>query len=62
MNQIIELPYRRFHRRVIDRLVRIGYLPTSERHDLTAVTRAWDRFRTDVEQRMAGRNDPGPEG
>jgi hypothetical protein len=39
MSEIVELPYRRFHRHVIDRLVRTGYLPTPERHDMAAVPR-----------------------
>jgi hypothetical protein len=56
MGELIELSYRHFHRHVIDRLVRRGYLPSSERHELAAVTRAWDRFRADIE-RIAP-NDP----
>jgi hypothetical protein len=37
-------------------LVRRGYLPSSERSELAAVARAWDRFRADIE-RLA-RRDP----
>jgi hypothetical protein len=58
MGDLIELPYTRFHRHVIDKLVRAGYLPSSDRHKLAAVTRAWDRFRQDVARRIGRRNDP----
>jgi hypothetical protein len=58
MGELIELPYRRFSRHVIDRLVRTGYLHASKRHQYDAVARAWNRFRQDVERRIADRNGP----
>jgi hypothetical protein len=59
MGEVIELPYRRVPPRMIDRLVRTGYLPFSRRHDLAAVLRAWEDFRRDANKRIGGRNDPG---
>ena len=45
MGQLIELSYRRFPRRIIDTLVRSGYLLPAERHKLAAAMRAWDCLR-----------------
>jgi hypothetical protein len=56
MGELIELPYRRFSWRIVDKLVRTGYLHASKRHQLDAVAGAWDRFRQDVEKLIADRN------
>ena len=58
MGDVIELCYRHFSRHVIDRLVRTGYLADSRRHQIDAVKTAWDRFRHDVDRRIADRKDP----
>lgn len=58
MGELIELPYRRFSWRIVDRLVRTGYLQASKRHQFDAVADAWDRFRQDVEKLIADRNGP----
>jgi len=60
MGELIELPYRRFSRHVVDKLVRTGYLQASKRHQLQAVMRAWERFRQDVRRLVAERNSPKP--
>jgi hypothetical protein len=59
MGEILDHPYRRVPRQIVERLIRTGYLTNSERHKLTAVTRAWDRFKRDVDSRIGARNDPG---
>lgn len=58
MGELIELSYCRFSRHVIDKLIRAGYLLPSERHKLTAVTSAWERFRQDLARRVGDRNGP----
>ena len=58
MGELIELPYRRFSRHVVDRLVRTGYLQASKRHRCDAVTDAWNRFRQAVERMIADRHGP----
>jgi VCBS repeat-containing protein len=42
----------------VEKLIQTGYLAQSERHKTTAVVRAWDRAKQDIEKRIAGRNDP----
>jgi hypothetical protein len=58
MGELIDFPYRRFPRQIIDKLIRAGYLQSSERHNADAVTRAWDRFRQHVNKRIADRHRP----
>jgi hypothetical protein len=58
MGKVIELPYRRVPSRVVEKLIRAGYLPFSRRHDLATVLRAWKDFRRDANRRTGGRNDP----
>jgi hypothetical protein len=58
MGKVIELPYRRVPPRIVERLVRTGYLPFSRRHEVATVLRAWEDFRRDVNKRIGGRNDP----
>jgi hypothetical protein len=60
MGELIELPYRRFSRHVVDKLVRTGYLQASKRHQLQAVMGAWERFRQDIRRLVADRNSPKP--
>ena len=45
MGDLIELPYRHFSPLIIQKLIRNGYLPFSDRHKPEAVKRAWDHFR-----------------
>ena len=59
MGEILDHPYRRVPHQVVEKLIRTGYLAQSERHRLTAVTRAWDRFKQDVDRLIVTRNDPG---
>jgi hypothetical protein len=59
MGEILDHPYKRVPRQIVERLIRAGYLANSERHKLTAVTRAWDRFKRDVDRLIAARNCPG---
>jgi hypothetical protein len=58
MGELIELPYRRFSRHVVDRLVRTGYLQASQRHQSDAVTDAWNRLRQDVDRMIGDRHGP----
>jgi hypothetical protein len=58
MGELIDLPYRRFPRHVIDKLVRVGYLQSSERHKVEEVTLAWDRFRQRINMLVADRHRP----
>jgi hypothetical protein len=58
MGKLIELSYCRFGRHVIDKLVRAGYLLSSQRHDVAAVTSAWERFRQDIARRVGDRHEP----
>jgi hypothetical protein len=46
MGTLIELPYRRFKRAVIEKLISAGYLLRSRRHSIEAVSNAWERLRT----------------
>jgi hypothetical protein len=62
MGELIELPYRRFSRHVVDRLVRTGYLRASKRHQSDAVTDAWNRFRQDVDRMIGDRHGPKQDG
>jgi hypothetical protein len=62
MGELIELPYRRFSRHIVDRLVRTGYLQASKRHQCDAVTDAWNRFRQEVDRVILDRNGPQQEG
>jgi hypothetical protein len=62
MGELIELPYRRFSRHVVDRLVRTGYLQAFKRHQSEAVTDAWNRFRQDVVRMIGDRHGPKQEG
>ena len=58
MGEVIELPYRRVPPHIIKKLIRAGYLPSSRRHEIATVIRAWENFRRDVNRRIGGRNDP----
>lgn len=58
MGDLIDHPYRRLPRQVVDKLVRTGYLPASKRHRTNAVLAAWDRFKRDVDRLIAARNGP----
>ena len=58
MGQLIELSYRRFPRRIIDTLVRSGYLLPAERHKLAAAMRAWDCLRQDAARTLGQRCQP----
>jgi len=58
MGELIDLPYRRFPRKMIDKLIRTGYLQASQRHRVEAVTRAWDRFKQHVDKLIADRHRP----
>jgi hypothetical protein len=61
MGVVIELPYRRVRPHIVQKLVRAGYLPSSRRHDMAAVLRAWKDFRRDANRWIGDRNDPsGP--
>jgi hypothetical protein len=48
MGDLIELSYRHFSPFLIQKLIRTGYLPFSDRHKPEAVKRAWDRFREHI--------------
>jgi hypothetical protein len=37
MGEVIEMPYRRVPPRIIENLIRTGYLPLSRRHDVRTV-------------------------
>jgi hypothetical protein len=58
MGELIDYPYRRVPRQVVDKLVRTGYLQASKRHQTNLVMAAWDRFKQDVDRLLAERNDP----
>jgi hypothetical protein len=45
MNNVVEMPYRVAHPKVIDKLISAGYLRPSERHRAEAVREALDRLR-----------------
>jgi hypothetical protein len=57
MGEVIELPYRRVPSRIVEKLVRAGYLPFSRRHEVATILRAWEDFRRDANKRIGGRND-----
>ena len=61
MDELIELSYRRFPRHVIEKLVRTGFLRSSERHKPEAVAIACDRFRQHVEIPISPATIPGHE-
>ena len=58
MGEVIELPCRRVPPHVIKKLIKDGYLPSSRRHEIATVLRAWEKFRGDANRRIGGRNDP----
>jgi hypothetical protein len=58
MGDLIELSYRHFPPRIIQKLIRGGYLRFSDRHKPEAVKRAWDRFKQDISARIVDRNRP----
>jgi hypothetical protein len=58
MGDLIELSYRHFPPRIIQKLIRDGYLRFSDRHKPEAVKRAWDRFKQDISARIVDRNRP----
>ena len=58
MGEVIELPYRYVPAHLIKKLIRGGYLPSSRRHEIATVIRAWEKFRHDANRRIGGRNDP----
>ena len=58
MGDIIDFPYRRVPRLVVDRLVRSGYLANSNRWKTSVVVTAWERFKHDVDRIIAARSHP----
>ena len=58
MGDLIDFPYRRVPRQVVDRLVRSGYLANAKRWKTNVVVAAWDRFKRDVDRIIAARNRP----
>jgi hypothetical protein len=58
MGDLIDFPYRRVPRQVVDRLVRSGYLANANRWKTSLVVAAWECFKRDVDSIIAARNRP----